>query len=392
MIRIASPGPTGTVGACPAGELADDPQPHRARPRSRPRCRRPAPRSRPSRCSRTAAPARRGDAGSASTSPSASAERDRRRGARRRHRAEDRGLGVGERDHDATARRAMPRRARARRAVGQRRARGRAGRARARCWPGGSRASGRCRSDRRVNTRPYTVWSSSSSPIASVSCSSPPRAGLDAVERVEDLGREHVAADHREVRRRVLAARLLDDRRARARARRSVDLGLDAAVRRRSRRRVTSMQREHRAPVALVHVEHRAEQLAVVDHDVVAEQHRERLVADVLARDRHRVPETERVALADVVDVGELARSCTSFEQVVLARLLEVVLELEVAVEVVLDRALAAAGDDEDVGEPGRAPPPRPRTGSTACRRPAASPWAGSSSPAGTASRVPRPG
>ena len=41
-------------------------------------------------------------------------------------------------------------------------------------------------------------------------------------------------------------------------------------------------------------------------------------------------------------------------EQVELARLLERVLELEVAVEVVLDGALAAAGDDEDVGEPGR--------------------------------------
>ena len=61
-------------------------------------------------------------------------------------------------------------------------------------------------------------------------------------------------------------------------------------------------------------------------------------------RDRHRVPEAERVALADVVDVGRARRSsCTSFEQLVLALLLEVELELEVAVEVVLDGALAAA-------------------------------------------------
>ena len=68
--------------------------------------------------------------------------------------------------------------------------------------------------------------------------------------------------------------------------------------------------------------------------------------------------------------------SCTSLQQVVLARRFEVVLELEVAVEVVFDGALAAAGDDEDVGEPGAAPPPRRRTGSPACRRPAASPSA----------------
>ena len=66
-----------------------------------------------------------------------------------------------------------------------------------------------------------------------------------------------------------------------------------------------------------------------------------------------RVAEPERVALADVVDVGELGDVLHLLEQVVLALLLEVVLELEVAVEVVLDRALAAAGDDEDVGEPG---------------------------------------
>ena len=42
-----------------------------------------------------------------------------------------------------------------------------------------------------------------------------------------------------------------------------------------------------------------------------------------------------------------------SSSSVVLARLLEVVLELEVAVEVVLDGALAATGDDEDVVDAG---------------------------------------
>ena len=118
-----------------------------------------------------------------------------------------------------------------------------------------------------------------------------------------------------------------------------VDLG--AAVAPRSPSGVTSSSASTDALLAFVHVEHRAEQLAVVDHDVVAEEHRERLVAHVLARHAHRVAEAERVALADVVDVGEVVDVLHLGEQVELRRLLEVVLELEVAVEVVLDGALA---------------------------------------------------
>ena len=44
-----------------------------------------------------------------------------------------------------------------------------------------------------------------------MSWTSPPRAGFDLAERVEDLGREHVAADRGEVGRRVVGGRLLDD-------------------------------------------------------------------------------------------------------------------------------------------------------------------------------------
>ena len=72
-----------------------------------------------------------------------------------------------------------------------------------------------------------------------------------------------------------------------------------------------------------------------------------------MARDRHRVTETERIALAHVVDVGEVGGELHLLEQRVLARRLEVVLELEVAVEVVFDGALVATGDDQDVGETG---------------------------------------
>ena len=68
---------------------------------------------------------------------------------------------------------------------------------------------------------------------------------------------------------------------------------------------------------------------------------------------RDRVAESERVLLADVVDVAEVRRLLDLLQQVVAALLLQVVLELEVAVEMVLDRPLAPPGDDEDVGEPG---------------------------------------
>ena len=58
MIRIASPGADRHRRRVPGRQVGHDLQPHRARPRTRRRCRRRAPRTRPSRCSRTAAPAR----------------------------------------------------------------------------------------------------------------------------------------------------------------------------------------------------------------------------------------------------------------------------------------------------------------------------------------------
>ena len=47
--------------------------------------------------------------------------------------------------------------------------------------------------------------------MASVSWISPPLPGCHPVEGVEDLGREHVAAHDRQVRRRLLGRRLLDE-------------------------------------------------------------------------------------------------------------------------------------------------------------------------------------
>ena len=48
----------------------------------------------------------------------------------------------------------------------------------------------------------------------------------------------------------------------------------------------------------------REQDVALVD-DVVAEQHGERLVADVLASETHRVPEPQLLGLTHIVDVRE---------------------------------------------------------------------------------------
>ena len=55
----------------------------------------------------------------------------------------------------------------------------------------------------------------------------------------------------------------------------------------------------------------------------------------------HGVAEPERLALADVVEVGHVGDGAHLLQLIVLAPGLEVELELERAVEVVLERALA---------------------------------------------------
>ena len=105
------------------------------------------------------------------------------------------------------------------------------------------------------------------------------------------------------------------------------------------------------------------------------------------------VAEAARVALADVVDVGEVGRlpaPAASRSASPLAS--SACLELEARSKWSSSGALVAAGDHQDVVEAGARRPPRRRTGSPACRRPAASPWASPWSPAGTGCRGRRRG
>ncbi len=90
------------------------------------------------------------------------------------------------------------------------------------------------------------------------------------------------------------------------------------------------------------------------DHQVVGQQHGERVVADDVAAAQHRVAEAERLRLAHehavhVVGLDRVHRR----QQLGLVRLLERVLELEGEVEVVLDRPLVPAGDEDHLPDAG---------------------------------------
>ena len=80
-------------------------------------------------------------------------------------------------------------------------------------------------------------------------------------------------------------------------------------------------------------------------------------------RDEHGVAEAERLALADVGDVDQVRDLADLGEQVLLAARFEERLELHRDVEVIFDRVLAAAGDEDDVVDARRDAPPRRRTG-----------------------------
>jgi hypothetical protein len=174
-------------------------------------------------------------------------------------------------------------------------------------------------------------------------------ARLHPLEAVEDLGGEDVPAHHGQVGRRLLGSRLLDDaedphQRLVERLGEGAPVGADLAAGK-------LLEGHDRPAVALVDGHHVGEDGGVGRHDVVAQHDHEGLVAHVLAGHRHGVAEAAGLALADVVDVGHLGDGLHLLQHVELAGLPEVVLELEGAVEVVLDGPLAPAGDDQDVAQ-----------------------------------------
>ena len=114
-----------------------------------------------------------------------------------------------------------------------------------------------------------------------------------------------------------------------------------------------ALHREDRALHAREHVDELFDRRRIrIDH-IVAQDHRERLVADQLARDEHRVAEAERLALADVREINQIGDLPHFGELLPLAARLEKRFELDRHVEMILDGVLAAPRDQNDVVDAG---------------------------------------
>ncbi len=103
-------------------------------------------------------------------------------------------------------------------------------------------------------------------------------------------------------------------------------------------------------------VDHLGEAAALGLHQHVGQQQRERLVADELARAPHRVAEAERQLLAGEARLPGARQIARQELEVGLALALgQRQLELELAVEVILDHRLVAAGDEDEMLDAGLA-------------------------------------
>ena len=131
-------------------------------------------------------------------------------------------------------------------------------------------------------------------------------------------------------------------------------LAVDHAVRLRILRR-DLFDADHRAVIVVEHLDHLRHHGRLAVQQVVREDHGERVVADQLLRAQHRVAEAERFGLTHVeaVDMARLD-AAHEFEQLLLAARFEFGFDLVGLVEVVFDRALAAARDEDHFGDAGR--------------------------------------
>src|SRR2546422_10539659 len=174
-----------------------------------------------------------------------------------------------------------------------------------------------------------------------------PRVRLRVGKDAKEVRRQHVASDDREVGRRLVRPRLLDEVEDLVHGGGDLTRG-DHAVLRQALPR-DALDGEHGLVVALEHVEELPHARFPRRDDVVAQEHGERLVAHERARTEDGVAQPERLLLAHVGHRGQLGDRLDLRELLHLAAVVQVVLQLEGGVEVVLDRTLAATGHDDDL-------------------------------------------
>ena len=152
---------------------------------------------------------------------------------------------------------------------------------------------------------------------------------LGCGERRKNVGREHVAADDRQIGRRFLFRRLLDQiaDAVDSVAQPAAGIDVDHAVARNLVAR-HALHSEHGAVDLLKDVDQLSDRRRIrIDH-VVAENHRKRFVADHLARHQHGVSEAERLALSNVREVDQVRDLADLGELIAFAARLEKRLEL----------------------------------------------------------------
>ena len=169
---------------------------------------------------------------------------------------------------------------------------------------------------------------------------------------MEHARREDVASGHAQPRRRLLGRGLLDDAR-------HVD---QPVVDRRARHDAVAPRvfgrhflhgQDRGAPLGIL-LDHLLQHRRLAHHQVVGQQHREGLVAHQALAAQHRVTQAQGLRLAHVDALHVVGLDAAHHvEQVLLVRLLQGVLELEGHVEVVFDRALVAAGDEDHLAHAG---------------------------------------
>ncbi len=128
----------------------------------------------------------------------------------------------------------------------------------------------------------------------------------------------------------------------------------DAVLMRQMLRHFLHREQVRFAVEVLRRLDHLGKTARRVQHQFVRQHHRERLVADDVARAPHRMPETERRLLAGEAHrarLGLVSREDFLFR--LLASCGKRGVELEHPVEMVLDHTLVAAGDEDEMLDAG---------------------------------------
>ena len=159
---------------------------------------------------------------------------------------------------------------------------------------------------------------------------------------VKHARRQDVASRHAQARGRVFGGRLLDD---------AVDVHQAVVDRRAVDDAVATgvfgghlLNRDDRHAPLVVLLDHLPQDRLVADHQVVGQQHRERVVADQPLPAQHRMAEAQRLGLAHVDALHVVGLDTAhDVEQFLFTRLFEGYLQLESHVKVIFDGPLVSA-------------------------------------------------